>query len=51
MDLRKTGTGDSREDRPAMFYPFYYNELTKDFIVSNIEKNEYKENGYIENVI
>ena len=48
VDLRKTGTGDSREDRPAMFYPFYYNELTKDFIVSNIEKNEYKENGYIE---
>ena len=48
VDLRKTGTGDSREDRPAMFYPFYYNESTKDFIVLNTENNEYKKNGYIE---
>ena len=28
-DLRKTGTNDRREDRPNMFYPFYYDEKEK----------------------
>lgn len=29
VDLRKTGEGDRREDRPNMFYPFYYNKKTE----------------------
>lgn len=28
IDLRKTGDADLREDRPDMFYYFYYNETT-----------------------
>ena len=27
-DLRKTGSGDRRADRPLMWYPFYYNPQT-----------------------
>lgn len=43
IDLRKTGEKDLREDRPKMFYYFYYNETTKDFFVSNefLEKKDY----------
>ena len=26
-DLRKRGNGDSREDRPNMYFPIYYNEI------------------------
>ncbi len=37
IDLRKTGDGDSREDRPNMFYPFIYNENTKEFRVLNLQ--------------
>lgn len=32
IDLRKTGDGDRREDRPNMFYAFFYNEKTKELI-------------------
>ena len=39
--LRKRGSGARREDRPNMFYPFYYsesnNELSVDFIDDAIE--------------
>ena len=31
IDLRKTGENDLREDRPNLFYYFYYNEKTSDF--------------------
>ena len=31
IDLRKTGENDLREDRPNLFYYFYYNEKTNDF--------------------
>ena len=31
IDLRKTGENDLREDRPNLFYYFYYNEKTGDF--------------------
>lgn len=31
IDLRKTGNSDERVDRPNLFYPFFYNEKTKDF--------------------
>lgn len=31
IDLRKTGENDLREDRPNLFYYFYYNEETGDF--------------------
>lgn len=44
IDLRKTGENDLREDRPNLFYYFYYNETTGDFYPSR----EYKElDGYI----
>lgn len=33
IDLRKTGDGDTRQDRPNMFYSFIFNEKTNDFRV------------------
>lgn len=35
IDLRKTGDGDTREDRPNMFYSFWYNEKTNDFVIAD----------------
>ena len=32
VDLRKTGTNDRREDRPNLFYPFYYNSSTEELL-------------------
>ncbi len=34
LDLRKTGDNDRREDRPNLFYYFYYSETTKELTVS-----------------
>ncbi len=34
IDLRKTGENDLREDRPNLFYYFYYNKDTGDFYPS-----------------
>lgn len=34
IDLRKTGENDLREDRPNLFYYFYYNESNGDFYPS-----------------
>lgn len=34
IDLRKTGENDLREDRPNLFYYFYYNEHTGEFYPS-----------------
>ena len=45
IDLRKTGENDLREDRPNLFYYFYYNENTGDFYPSRSEKIE---DGYIQ---
>lgn len=45
IDLRKTGENDLREDRPNLFYYFYYNEETGDFFPSNEDK---KINAYIQ---
>lgn len=45
IDLRKTGENDLREDRPNLFYYFYYNESTGEFYPSR--ERQYKE-GYIE---
>ena len=45
IDLRKTGEMDLREDRPNMFYYFYYNEDTKDFYPS---KDEVTPSGYVQ---
>lgn len=47
-DLRKTGSGDRRQDRPQMWYPFYFNPTTKDLtarkdIDYNLIKAGYKE--------
>jgi len=45
IDLRKTGDGDTRNDRPNMFYPFIYNTKTRDFQV--IELGYIVPNKYI----
>lgn len=45
IDLRKTGENDLREDRPNLFYYFYFNEDTKDFYPS---RNEKSMAGYIQ---
>ena len=45
IDLRKTGDGDTREDRPNMYYPFIFNQKTNDFQVVNIDSNV--PDGYI----
>ena len=34
IDLRKTGEKDYREDRPSLFYYFYFNQITGDFYPS-----------------
>lgn len=39
IDLRKTGDEDLRKDRPEMFYPFFYNKVTNDIMVGNIEED------------
>ncbi len=38
IDLRKTGENDLREDRPNLFYYFYYNEETGEYYPSRDEK-------------
>lgn len=47
-DLRKTGNADRREDRPLMYYPFYYNPKTNVLIPSQEYRDDLKANGYIE---
>lgn len=37
IDLRKTGENDLREDRPNLFYYFFYNEQSGDFYPSREE--------------
>ena len=38
IDLRKTGDSDRREDRPKMYYYFYYNQETGEYYPSFDEK-------------
>lgn len=45
IDLRKTGENDLREDRPNLFYYFYFNESTGDFFPS---RERLLKNNYIE---
>ncbi|MEP2237012.1 MAG: site-specific DNA-methyltransferase, partial [Maribacter sp.] len=45
IDLRKTGDNDRREDRPNLFYYFYYNENTKELIPS---QQQIEKVGFIE---
>jgi len=45
VDLRKTGEGDRRVDRPNLFYYFYYNPDTKELYPSRDEKTP---NGLIQ---
>ena len=39
IDLRKTGENDLREDRPNLFYYFYYNPDTSDFYPSRDDRS------------
>lgn len=45
IDLRKTGENDLREDRPNLFYFFYYSEVTGDFYP---DRADYTKDGYIQ---
>jgi len=45
IDLRKTGENDLREDRPNLFYYFYYNPDTSDFYPS---RDDFEKEGYIQ---
>lgn len=45
IDLRKTGDGDRRSDRPNMYYYFYYNPSKIDLFPS---KEKIKRDGYVE---
>lgn len=45
IDLRKTGENDLREDRPNLFYYFYYSETTGDFYP---DRTDYVKDGYIQ---
>ena len=47
-DLRKTGSGDRREDRPLMWYPFYFNPKTNDLQVVEKSDPSFVEKGYVE---
>lgn len=47
-DLRKTGNADRREDRPLMYYPFYYKPETEELIPSASYREDLKSAGYIE---
>lgn len=38
IDLRKTGENDLREDRPNLFYYFYYNQETNEFFPDREDK-------------
>ena len=45
IDLRKTGEKDLREDRPNLFYYFYYNQNSGDLYP---DRNEITPDGYIQ---
>lgn len=45
IDLRKTGENDLREDRPNLFYYFYYSEKTGDFFP---DREDFSKEGYIQ---
>lgn len=45
IDLRKTGENDLREDRPNLFYYFYYSEETGDFFPA---REDFSKEGYIQ---
>lgn len=47
-DLRKTGSGDRREDRPLMWYPFYFNPKTNDLQVLEKADLSLAGKGYVE---
>lgn len=47
-DLRKTGSGDRRQDRPLMWYPFYYNPEKNDLIVREKVDSSLIDSGYKE---
>ncbi len=38
IDLRKTGDGDTRKDRPNMYYPFFYNKKLLTLNVATLDE-------------
>ena len=46
-DLRKTGSGDRRQDRPLMWYPFYYNPLTDELQVRQSQDVSLENSGFV----
>jgi adenine-specific DNA-methyltransferase len=47
-DLRKTGNADRKEDRPQMWYPFYYNPSTFELCVRQEPDNDLISKGFVE---
>ena len=47
-DLRKTGNADRREDRPLMWYPFYFNPDTNELVVRQKADEALVKAGYVE---
>lgn len=47
-DLRKTGSGDRREDRPLMYYPFYFNPNANQLVAVKEIDPAYIAKGWIE---
>lgn len=45
IDLRKTGDNDKREDRPNLFYYFYFNQITGELYPS---REEQETDGFIQ---
>lgn len=47
-DLRKTGNADRREDRPLMWYPFYFNPVTNELTVRQEHDETLTKDGFVE---
>ena len=47
-DLRKTGNADRREDRPLMWYPFYFNPISNELTVRQEPDESLLKRGFVE---
>lgn len=48
IDLRKTGNADRREDRPLMWYPFYFNPASNELTVRQEPDDALIKAGFVE---